>query len=79
MALIALAALVFLPDAHAAGPITREQQTFAGDASVAGTPLQLNGDGLRAAFIYKVYLAGLYLPTPAGTGAVPSASPRVGA
>jgi hypothetical protein len=69
MALIALAALVFLPNAHAGGPITREQQTFAGDASVAGTPLQLNGVGLRAAFIYKVYLAGLYLPTPAATGA----------
>jgi len=69
MALIALAALVFLPNAHAAGAITREQQTFAGEASVAGTPLRLNGVGLRAAFIYKVYLAGLYLPTPAGTGA----------
>ena len=68
VALIALAALVFLPGAHAASPITREDQTFPGDARVAGTPLQLNGVGLRAAFIYKVYLAGLYLPVKAATG-----------
>ena len=69
VALIALAALAFMPDAHAAAPVTLEDQTFPGDASVAGTPLQLNGVGLRAAFIYKVYLAGLYLPAKAATGA----------
>jgi hypothetical protein len=71
-ALIALAAFAFLPSAHAAeaaAPITLEDQTFPAAASVAGTPLQLNGVGLRAAFIYKVYLAGLYLPTRAATGA----------
>ena len=68
VALIALAALAFLPSAHAAAPITLEDQTFPGDASVAGTPLHLNGVGLRAAFIYKVYLAGLYLPEKAATG-----------
>ena len=68
VALIALAALVFLPSAHAATPITLENQTSPGDASVAGTPLHLNGVGLRSAFIYKVYLAGLYLPTRAATG-----------
>ena len=69
VALIALAALAFMPSAHAAAPVTLENQTFPGDASVAGTPLQLNGVGLRAAFIYKVYLAGLYLPAKATTGA----------
>ena len=69
MALIALAALVFLPSAYAAAPITLEGQVFPGAARVAGVPLQLNGVGLRAALIYKVYLAGLYLPTPATTGA----------
>ena len=69
VALIALAALAFMPGAHAAAPVTLENQTFPGDASVAGTPVHLNGVGLRAAFIYKVYLAGLYLPTPAATGA----------
>jgi hypothetical protein len=68
VALIALAAMVFLPSAHAAAPITLENQTFPGDARVAGTPLHLNGVGLRSAFIYKVYLAGLYLPTRAATG-----------
>ena len=67
-ALIALAALVFFPSANAATPITLEDQTFPAGASVAGTSLQLNGVGLRAAFIYKVYLAGLYLPTRAVTG-----------
>ena len=69
LALIALAALAFLPAAHAAAPITREDQTFPGDARVADTALQLNGVGLRAAFIYKVYLAGLYLPKKAASGA----------
>ena len=69
VALIALAALAFMPSAHAAAAITVEDQTFAGDANVSGTPLQLNGVGLRAAFIYKVYLAGLYLPAKAATGA----------
>jgi hypothetical protein len=69
VALIALAASLFVPGAYAAAPVTLENQTFPGDARVAGTPLQLNGVGLRAAFIYKVYLAGLYLPAKATTGA----------
>jgi hypothetical protein len=69
VALIALAAFVLLPSANAATPVTLEDQTFPADARVAGTPLQLNGVGLRAAFIYKVYLAGLYLPEKAATGA----------
>ena len=68
VALMALVAFVFLPSANAATAVTVEDQTFPGEASVAGTPLQLNGVGLRAAFIYKVYLAGLYLPTKAATG-----------
>jgi hypothetical protein len=76
VALIALAAFAFLPIADAATPsMTVEDQTFPGDASVAGTPLQLNGVGLRAAFIYKVYLAGLYLPAKAATGAQALAEP----
>ncbi|MEP6504520.1 MAG: chalcone isomerase family protein, partial [Betaproteobacteria bacterium] len=69
VALIALAALAFMPSAHAAAPITLENQTFPGDAKVADTALQLNGVGLRSAFIYKVYLAGLYLPKKAASGA----------
>jgi hypothetical protein len=69
VALIALAALAFMPAAHAAAAITMEDQTFPAAATVAGTPLQLNGVGLRSAFIYKVYLAGLYLPSKAASGA----------
>jgi len=77
-ALIALAAFAFLPSANAATTVpavTRENQTFPGQADVAGAPLQLNGVGLRAAFIYKVYLAGLYLPAKAATGADALAQP----
>lgn len=70
IALVALAALVLVPEAHAAdAPITLEDQTFPGSARVASTELQLNGVGLRAAFVYKVYVAGLYLPTKAASGA----------
>jgi len=81
MALIALAAFALLPSAHAASAagaanaVTMENQTFPAQASVAGAPLQLNGVGLRAAFIYKVYLAGLYLPAKAATGADALAQP----
>jgi hypothetical protein len=78
VSLIALAAFACVPGAHAAAvadPITMEDQTFSGQASVAGAPLQLNGVGLRAAFIYKVYLAGLYLPAKAATGAEAMSEP----
>ena len=75
VALIALAAFAFLPSARAATAVTRENQTFPAEANVAGTALQLNGVGLRAAFIYKVYLAGLYLPAKAATGADAMAQP----
>jgi hypothetical protein len=71
VALVALAALVFVPSVYAATastPITLENQTFAGNAKVANTELQLNGVGLRSALIYKVYLAGLYLPAKSASG-----------
>ena len=74
-ALIALVAFAFLPSANAATALTMEHQTFPAEASVAGAPLQLNGVGLRAAFIYKVYVAGLYLPAKAATGADAMAQP----
>jgi len=69
IALVVLVALAFAPAAQAAVPITMEDQTFPASAKVAGAELQLNGVGLRAAFIYKVYLAGLYLPARASSGA----------
>ena len=55
--------------AHAAAPITLEDQTFPGSAKVSGADLELNGAGLRAAFVYKIYVAGLYLPKKAASGA----------
>ena len=74
-ALIALVAFAFLPSANAATAVTLEHQTFPAEASVAETPLQLNGVGLRSAFIYKIYVAGLYLPAKSATGADAVAQP----
>ena len=57
------AACVLLPlgSAHAAAPIKVEGVTFAGQATVAGQVLELNGVGLRAVSVLKGYAAGLYL------------------
>ncbi|HEY1773575.1 MAG TPA: chalcone isomerase family protein [Gammaproteobacteria bacterium] len=38
-------------------------------ASVAGTPLVLNGAGLRTRFFIKIYVGGLYLPQKSGDAA----------
>ena len=38
-------------------------------AQVAGTALQLNGAGVRTRAIFKVYVAGLYVPAKATTAA----------
>jgi hypothetical protein len=56
--------------AHAApsGPgTTVEGVFFERDIALAGTPLKLNGAGIRSKFFVKVYAAGLYLQTPATT------------
>ena len=37
-------------------------------APAAGTELQLNGIGLRRRFVFRVYVAGLYLPHKARSG-----------
>ena len=47
--------------AQAAEPIKVEGETFAGQATVAGQALELNGVGLRAVSWFKGYAAGLYL------------------
>lgn len=65
-----LAALAAL--ALAGGPAAAQTVELAGvkyppSAQVAGTPLQLNGAGIRYKFIIKVYTAGLYLTTKAST------------
>lgn len=48
---------------------------FAPGTQVAGTPLLLNGAGLRYRFVVRVYAAGLYLQSPAGTPAAVLAMP----
>jgi hypothetical protein len=63
-----LASLSFcaLP-AWATQPVTVEGSSFAGDITLADTPLQLNGVGLRAVAWLKGYAAALYLPRKATT------------
>ena len=53
--------------AQAAAPIKVEGVTFAGQATVAGQALELNGVGLRAVAWLKGYAAGLYLSSRART------------
>ncbi len=53
--------LAGLGAAQAAAPIKTEGETFAGQATVAGQVLELNGVGLRAVAWFKGYAAGLYL------------------
>jgi hypothetical protein len=59
---------VALP-ARATRPIKVEGHTFAGDITLAGAALQLNGVGLRAIPMLKGYAAALYLPARATTPA----------
>lgn len=53
-----LLALGALPRAHA---VVFEGQTFPDSLTLADTPLQLNGVGLRSAYFIKGYTAALYL------------------
>jgi Chalcone isomerase-like len=53
--------------ARATRSIKVEGLAFAGDIVLAGTPLQLNGVGLRAVAWLKGYAAALYLPRRAST------------
>ena len=48
---------------------------YAATAQVAGSTLQLNGAGIRYKFIIKVYTAGLYLGSKAGTPEAVLAAP----
>ena len=54
-------ALIPCSAAHAAAPIKVEGVTFAGQITLAGQVLELNGVGLRAVAWLKGYAAGLYL------------------
>ncbi|HET9977791.1 MAG TPA: chalcone isomerase family protein [Burkholderiaceae bacterium] len=74
--LLLLAALAAgVPRAQAAPPIQVEGYTFAGQARVADTALELNGVGYRAVAWLKGYAAGLYLPRRATTAAQVLAMP----
>ncbi len=51
-----------------AQPVEREGVKLEATASLGGATLQLNGTGVRTRAIFKVYVAGLYVPQKA-TGA----------
>lgn len=53
----------------AAQPIEREGVKLEPTAQVGGAPLQLNGAGVRTRAIFKVYVAGLYVPTKSNSAA----------
>lgn len=63
--IFALGALVGLAPAGAA---TLEGQTFAEQVRLDDSDLRLNGLGVRAIFIFKAYVAGLYLPQKTSQG-----------
>ena len=65
--LAAAVAIVAGHGAQAAAPVKVEGVTFAGQATVAGQALELNGVGLRAVAWFKGYAAGLYLSSRART------------
>lgn len=73
-ALVVLAALCFsvVGEAVEVGGVKIDDK-----ASVGGQELVLNGAGLRTKLMFKVYVAGLYLPAKAGdTSAVLAKGPR---
>jgi len=49
-------------DADASAAVQVEGQAIPTSATVAGKPLVLNGAGVRAWTVYKMYVAALYLP-----------------
>jgi hypothetical protein len=57
---------------------TLEGQTFDDQIRLGGQTLQLNGLGLRAVFIFRAYVAGLYLEKKAAAGqeALQQAGPK---
>lgn len=72
--LIAAMAWPWLAHAQLA-PVMVEGQPFERRVAVAGTPLRLNGTGVRAVAWFKGYAAGLYLTERATTAAKAVAMP----
>lgn len=61
-----------------AQPVDREGVKFEPTVQLGGSALQLNGVGVRTRAIFKVYVAGLYLPQKSGdaAGALAQKGPR---
>lgn len=80
--LLVAAACAVLPAVHAESlapsRVQVEGQSFDSQTRLAGTPLQLNGTGVRAVAWFKGYVVGLYLPAVATTPdrAVAMAGPK---
>lgn len=68
--LLAAAALVLATSGVHAQAVEIEGVKIEPMAQVAGAPLQLNGVGLRTRAIFKVYVAGLYVPQKSSDPAV---------
>ena len=66
-----MAACVGMSMTVAAGaqPVEFEGQKFEPTVQVGGQTLNLNGVGLRRRAIFKVYVAGLYVPQKSGNAA----------
>lgn len=64
--------------AGAANAITVEGVAYDRETTVGSNTLKLNGAGIRTKFVFKVYAAGLYLPTPvkASTDVYASKGPK---
>lgn len=67
--LMAASVLSVAAMAATAQPVEIEGVKFEPTAQVGGTTLQLNGAGLRTRAIFKVYVAGLYVPQKANDAA----------
>jgi hypothetical protein len=64
---IALLVAALAGASHAAAQVTVSGITYEAATQLRGTPLQLNGAGVRYRGPFKVYTAALYLPRKAGT------------
>ncbi len=65
--LLACCASALLSAGALAAPITVADVKYPDTVDVQGTPIQLNGAGVRYKAVFKVYTAGLYLGKPAVT------------
>lgn len=62
---LAVAATLLLATHGVAQPVTVADVKYEPAITVAGSPLELNGAGVRYKAVFKVYTAGLYLEKPA--------------